>query len=567
MPRLFLPPGLGPGLWLPRGGQESHDAQTQYLPDVGIYVSSSNFFHVLRSRLRTYPIDEFLALVSRASFLHAGRGDDLVDAMRRQGWQPELALRDYQMAFLVKVMLEDYDWKGERRWRVAADAQKLGLLVDCTRMATNVLPRADKPSDEDGLDAAGATLLRIANQQFADFEGLRGFYPRAILLFQELAKEAEAQQGITLSEVLRGKTGLEMDEALFLAFGIHSLLCEGKRGHLLERDIMTASPEFPGITKERMGRLLDWLSTDYEGFRQAGDLPAVGAEEGYEPYNFNPLVEHPIIRTPRDHYVIPIVHYLFRRVTIGVFYDLIRSTHGGKAGHIIGRAIEAYVGRLIEDLPSHGHLIPEIGYAEGKTTCEWILDEPDAITLVECKRISLKQHAKTTGRREDVKRDVSREDAVADGIAKLMETAQAIRAGKIKALDPQKRIIGLLVTLDQFFCANTSYIKSILQEVLAERGVTLGDFQYQICPVPDLEELCRLLNATAQHLSTALVAKLDGTHNVPGDFPTSQWDFSQWVTRVWPEEAVGRIPSHDEVYEQGFARIVDRFRVADGPAR
>ena len=432
-------------------------------------------------------------------------------------------------------------------------------------MVGSVLPTADKPMEDDGYDDAAATLLRIANQQFADFEGLRAFLPRAILLYRECAKVAEAQQGITLSQVLRDKTGLDIEEGMFLAFGLHTLLYEGKRGHLLERDIMTQSAEFPGITKERVARLFDWLSTDYAGFRKAGELPEVGAAEGYEPYNLNPLVMYPIMRTPRGQYVIPIVDHLFRRVTTGLFYDLINPIdpkETGKAGYIIGKAIESYVARLIEDLPSHGRLIPEVKYAPGKTTCEWILDEPDGIVLVECKRVSLRQRAKTTGQREDVKRDISREDAVADGIAKLMETAQAIRSGHVEGVSAEKRVIPVLITLDQFFLANSRYIRNIIEEVLDEKKNKLGEFQYQICPIPEFEELCRLLSATGQHLSAALAAKIDGVHNIPGDFPTAQWDFSAWVTHVWPEGAAGQIPSHDKVYEYWFDMVMDHFRVS-----
>lgn len=544
--------GAGRALWLPKdGSQEAGGGYTQYLPDIGMWVSSVDQFPALRSRLRSYPVEEFLALVSRVSWLRAGGGQDLVEAMRRRNWDPRLTLRDYQMAFLVRVLLEDYDWSGERRWPVDGADQEATLLYECTRMATHVLPSADRPLEQDRPADAHATLVRIANQQFGDFEPIRAFYPRAMLLLQECV--GSPQRAMILDQVLRDITGLDLHEVLFLTFGLYTTFYEGKRGQLFEPDIMTNSPEFPGITRERMQRLLDWLSTDYEGFRRAGRLPEVGAQEGYELYNFNPLVKYPIIRTPSGLYVIPIARYLLRRVTTGLFYDLIGSKHRGKVGDIIGRAIEQYVARLITDLPSHGYLIPEVPYEPGKTTCEWLLDEPDAVVLVECKRGSLRQGAKTSGQREDVKRDMSRKGAVPDGIAKLWETAEAVRAGKIDGIDPGKRIVPLLITLDQFFFANTPYVRGIVEEVLKERGITLPGFPYQICPIPDFEHVCRLLNAAGQHLSTAIATKLDTADH-------AEWEFAQWVWKVWPKGKPGTIPSHDKVYDEDLAAMANSFR-------
>jgi hypothetical protein len=427
-------------------------------------------------------------------------------------------------------------------------------------MASNVLSPADKPPEK-GADHAWAMLSRIANQQFGDFEDLGSIYGRALLLYGDCASQAEAQQGVTLTGVLREATGLDIEEAMFLAFAIFSLLSQGNLGHLLERDIMTSSPEFPGLTAERVGRLFDWLSIDYEGFRRAGELPEAGAEEGYEPYNLNPLVRYPIVRTTRGQYVIPIVPYLFRRVTTGLFYDLIASPHGGKVGNIIGKAIESYIRKLIEDLPLHGALTPETEYAAGRTTCDWILDDPDGVVVIECKHASLKQRARTTGKREDIERDLNdKKGGVVDGIAKLAETAEAIRSGQLQGVESSKRIVGLLVTLNQFFLGNTRYMRSMIEAGLKERGVELGDFQYQVCPVPDFEALCKFLVAARQTLSWAIASKVDGTRNVPRDLPTLEWDFASWAHHVWPEGAEGRIQALDKVFDGGLDRLANRFR-------
>ncbi len=427
-------------------------------------------------------------------------------------------------------------------------------------MASNMLAPADKPSDTDGFDDAAAAMLRLANQQFGDFEGARSLYARAYLLFRECCREGEARVGKTIDEILFDTTGLDTEKILFLPLGLYAVLGKTKGGWRIDPNVMTNSPDFPGITGKDVQNLFDWLSIDYEGLRKARREPKVGAEEGYEPYNFNPLVKHPIVRTPDGYYVIPVIHYLFRRVTVGLFYDLVRSADQGRAGDILGHAFESYVRRLIEDLPRHGRLLPEQTYGGGRTTCEWILDEPEGVVIIECKRISLRQRAKTTGNKNDVKSDLAREGGVADGIAKMAETAQAIRQGLLKGVSPDRRILPLLITFDQFFLANSLPTRKMLKEVWDEQSADVPqEFPYQICSISDFEELCSMLSAAGGSIASALISKADGKFNVVGDYPTEQWDVSSWVTRAQSGAQRGSLPSHDAVFHGGLDTLIGRF--------
>lgn len=546
-------------LWTPPGAKVAHDNTTQYLPDIDAWVSSSDFLPALRSRLRSYPLDEFLALVSRASFLKAGRGADLAEYMKKQDWDPSTSLRIYQMAFLVRLALEDHEWDGERGWAVESDAEKFRLLADCTEMAQAVVAKVDAPESAKPPGNAWAILQRIANQQFGEFEPLKRFFPRALLLFGECARNEESRQGISLDEIFRDQTGLAIEEAMFLAFGIYALLGEGKRGHILSPEILTDSPHFPGITKDKMDKFFDWLSIDFAGFIEAANNPQAGSVPGHDAYNFNPLVEFPIIRLPSGLFVIPIAHYLFQRVTTGLFYDLIRSKlHKDRAGNIIGRAIEMYVARLVDDLPTTGRLISEVTYGRGNRTSEWILDEEDAVVVIECKRRALLQRAKTTGQRADLMQALDTDGGIADGLVQLKETELAIRAGLVEGVDSKKRVVAVLITLDHFYNANIAYVREILHELVKKRRPDgLGDLDYQICPIPDFEEVCRLLGGSRETVASFFVGKIDGANNIAGDFPTSEWDCGQYTTHIWPEGLTADLPSHDPAFEAFVARMAE----------
>ena len=559
LPRLWLPGAPGPRLWLPNITQRQ--GPRQFLLNSGIYAVSEDTSLALRSSLRRVPIEEFLTLVSNVSLISTHETAQLTEFLQTQGWKPQTAMRQYQLALLVRLMLKDYRVPDARQWPVADQLGKLRLLVEWSRMASEMLALADKPAPSDSYDDGAATLVRLANQQFGDFESLRSLYPRAILLFGECCRESEKSAGTTLSAIIHEKIGLQIDEILFLSLGLYAKLNAGKTGRIIEPKLMANSPAFTRITEGQIQRLFEWLSVDYERFCAATLEPKIGAEEGYEPYHFNPLVEHPIIKMPDGSYVLPITHYLFRRVSTGLFYDLVRSSDAGTAGRILGRAIEVYVELLMEDLPSHGTILPEQNYSRGKTTCEWILNDPEGIVLVECKRISLRQRAKTTGKKEDVKRDLAREDGVGDGIAKLVETAEAISAGKLPEISSGRRILPLLISFDEFFLANCMYIRQILSEVLEEKSVRLPEgFRYQICSISEFEKLCVFLTETRRSLAWALASKIDGEFNVPNDHPTEQWDFSAWVSRAQPSESSASLPSHDRVYREDLEEMINRFR-------
>ena len=558
-PSLWLPTAVGPRIWLPENRANLKHHSQPYKVKHDLYAVSEDTGFLLRSSLAHVPIEEFLGLVSRVSLTRTTDSQSLSDFVRVQGWKPEVALRQYQLALLVGLILEQYDKQTDRAWETTETLGKLRQLVVWSNMTSNILAAADKPSPKDDYDDAAAAMVRLANQQFGDFEGARSLYTRAYFIFRECCKEGEQRLGTTLSAVLEGAIGLDLDKILFLPLGLFTMLSKSKGGWLIEPDIMTHSEDFPAITRSDVESLFDWLSIDYEGFRLAGQQVA-GAEEGYEPYKFNPLVEHPIIRTPTGRYVVPIIHYLFRRVTVGLFYDLIRSKDAGRAGNILGHSLELYVRRLIEDLPQHGPLLPEQSYGEGETSCEWILQDAEAIVVIECKRISLRQRAKTTGDRAEVKRDLATEGGVADGVTQLAKTVDAIRQGRIKGVGPDRRILPLLMTFDLFFLANTTFMRSIIEEILTERSVTMpAGFDYQICSIADFEELCAMLGSSGGSVAAALISKVAGEYDVVRDRPTREWDLSSWVMRAQGSSGIVTLPTQEEVFHQGLDSIIGQF--------
>jgi hypothetical protein len=295
---LWLPSAIGPKLWLPENQARSRRKAEQYHLSSGLYVVSEDPTVALRSYLRRIPIEEFLGLVSRVSLIRTFESGSLSKFVAAQGWRPELAYRQYQLALLIGLLMDDFDASGSRQWPTANPLGRLRLLARWSNMASSMLAQADKLSDQDSYNSATAALVRLANQQFGDFEGLRSLYARTFLLYRECSKESETRVGKTLDEILLEQVGLDVDEILFLPLGLFAMLNANKKAWFFEANTMTRSPEFPGVTKDKVDCLFKWLSIDYQDFRAARRQPEMEVEDGYEPYHFNPLIEHPIIRTP-----------------------------------------------------------------------------------------------------------------------------------------------------------------------------------------------------------------------------------------------------------------------------
>ena len=179
-------------------------------------------------------------------------------------------------------------------------------------------------------------MMRTAFQQFPDFENIHALWPRTVLLYSEFAREAAGAQRVSIDDELMAIVGLDLGEIMFLTYGLYSMFHRGEHPHDFDDDLLAATRDFPGMTNEKVRRYLDQYAADYEKLRETAQDERVGAEEGYEPYNYNPLAWYPIVRLPDGRYVVPVAHFLLRR-TMALFFDLMEGRK--KGGGAIGRAM------------------------------------------------------------------------------------------------------------------------------------------------------------------------------------------------------------------------------------
>ncbi len=526
------------------------------LPHVNVYYLGSDMLPVLRSHLTTLNINDTLRLISLLASRRALDPAQFEARLREVGLGPKEIFRDYQFALMVRLLLEgETDPRFPRREANPQD------ILKCCQLATNALPEADKLLGRAIRGDVGALLIRKAYEQFPDQER-EEYLGRNLVIYRQIAPSVQGEYGFRLQKAYEDATGLTLDDTWFIGFAVYAHVMS-QPGRYFTKSEFTESKDLPGLTTEKIDRFFELNSTEYTGYRAALDAGGTG-KPGYESYNLNPLLRWPILRVDEERFVLPLPRLLLRRITEGLYYDLVR-TDQGRFGNVLGLSFEIYVDRLLQDLPGVPLLIPQLTYGDRRTevTCEWIAVDKDVAILIECKTRALSALAKVTGDRHRIRKDLSREHGVVDGIIKLKRVRDAIesRAPGLEQLHHVTKVMGLLVTLDDFYLANSPYIRGIVDEILARRAQKACPPEFQLTHVGGLEWLACLLSVPGTSIAQVLQFKV-------GD-PTlglRELDFKSFVPqaaeRFIPGEKVNLLlPLHEKALDLFTGELADAFRV------
>jgi hypothetical protein len=178
-----------------------------------------------------------------------------------------------------------------------------------------------------------ATLHSIAHQQFP-WQGRRD--KQYLMRYLRIFGEADVER------VLLEKTGLTMRELYFMGLAVS--------GHLLRNCGINSEQRYTdfNISPEKSAIFFGKLSVDINTLRER--TKEAQRYDGSWEYTWNPLEATPLVslddRVPHLLHC-PIPDLLMRRISHGVFYDLIKAVDFDNA---YGRAYESYVGDVMKRL-------------------------------------------------------------------------------------------------------------------------------------------------------------------------------------------------------------------------
>ncbi|MCH8061950.1 MAG: hypothetical protein IH861_05560 [Chloroflexi bacterium] len=391
----------------------------------------------------------------------------------------------FQLALVVRQLLDSSDHNGGAPRELTREEFDF-----CCGLATSVVASASSSWGVPVPSSAESLMHRVAYQQLPDLEE-DCYVPRSLIIYRRIAPALRHEVGFDFEEAFADSYGLSLDEYLRIGMQAYrwSLGNPGKP--------FSPSDATPvGCTQGDVEKALALLSCDYAAYRSMLDVPD-GRNSQFEPYNLNPFRKAPVLRLPGNEYLAPVPAFLLRRITHGLYYDLIDLDRPGYIS-LMGRAFKDYVGELLKGQPD---------LAGGSDGLPWVLHNSDTAVVIETITRPFGALGRSTGDPKHLGQDLSRRGGVVDMVGKLSGFLDS--PSELKAVIEGKRIVGVVIALEDFYLANGPMIKGIVDAQLDDRGTRHGMYSLQLTHVGGLEALRALSSQSGKPIADLIALKVD----------------------------------------------------------
>jgi hypothetical protein len=227
-------------------------------------------------------------------------------------------------------------------------------------------------------------------------------------------------------------------------------------------------------------------------------------QQSYDPdwsYAWNPLEATPLVSFDRNHperVICPIPFYLLRRISTGIFYDLVNTPDFDNA---FGESFQIYVGEVIEFAckPPRFAIMPEESYYIGSKKfhgVDWVLSDDTGHLFIEAKTKRLTLGAKIRSINAHLDRDlVTMATAIVQHYQNILRALDRTTRWKPDGLP----IYPLILTLEDWFIFSPSVVDILnnhVRRLLHERGVSeqvLSDMPFTIASAHEFEAASQVI--------------------------------------------------------------------------
>ena len=368
----------------------------------------------------------------------------------------------------------------------------LRLCNQCVQLADEGLIR--DPGSTEGL---GQLLARTFFEQFPSQRSIPSEIGRTILLY---GSEVEFPPSFAPEAMMPGwfetiTDGLALDDYVESIFLISAMAQQHEGGFSLSWLTGPGSEELSEVISLDAVRrtFTEHLVTTAYAFRETNRGFQDLLPPAQKKFAFNPLADRPFIEDVAPIPIAPWVQAIMRKAVPPSIYHLATRELGDGFTRDLGQVFQHYVGRQLDLITGEHQVIPEVRYGPRRSStdsCDWFLDLPGALILLECKARQPVESLRIGG----AEWLGSVEGSIGKGIRQLNRSNRDIQAiaDREPRVDPMKPRVGIVVTLEPFYVDQNW--------ILAER-LPAAELPIAVISVGELESLVTL---AADELSRAL---------------------------------------------------------------
>lgn len=322
---------------------------------------------------------------------------------------------------------------------------------------------------------------------------------RVHILYKRIPELLE-QDGFSLpfdlEEEFQRITGMSLTQFICSGIWLFGLATQSRKFKLGDLENQTEKiraiwsiPESDLPTQQSMESVLNRVSFELDDFaNHIGNLNE--HDERLIAYDYQPLLEYPLVHLGNDEYICPIPKLLLDRFTIGVFHDLANAMRcPGRENpfrEYFGKLYERYVGLQLSLVFGNSDIHPEVQYERGqKSTSDWTVSHTVTNLAIECRTSTFIIETRKGGDIENITRDLTRIGA--ETIKDLPPKIESLHAGvTLVALVTPRPTKAVLCTFESL--EPIALFGTLLSETAKKIAGDFGEFH--LVTIDYLEDMC-----------------------------------------------------------------------------
>ncbi len=378
---------------------------------------------------------------------------------------------DHKLGILLRILIE-----ASTNGKLGEKSLTTSSLNLCLDMVSSIIESPNSILGTPVPSNAMSFLHRLAYQRMPDQD--RSYIARSLYIYHDIAPKIKQDLGFDFELDFENRFGLSTAEFWQIGYSIYKMSVE-KPGLSFTLSKMARSLN---VKTNKLESFLRLTACDTNSYKSLLRIPT--EQSHFEPYSINPLRKVPVIQITSSEYMIPIPAYLLRRITHGLYYDLIELNRK-EFIRLIGRSLQEYIGVLLKDCMPEKKITFNRGF--------WSIYDTDTVLIMTSVTRPFGALSRTTGDPEQIRRDLARPGGLVETIVQLQST---LKQAESKKSNETSKLSGMVVALEDFFYGNGPFIRGIVNEELKRMGKPIMEETVLLTHIKGLEALCTASSRT-----------------------------------------------------------------------